>query len=157
MPVRKLTTIALIAAIYAVVTWAVAPLSYGPLQLRLSEIFTVLPFITPLAVPGIFIGVLVANLFSPIGIFDIIFGSLASLLAAWLTAKMPRRWLAPLPPVLINAIIIGTLLGVLGEISILAAMLYVGLGQLIVCYGLGLPFLFLLERYRNQIPGERGE
>ena len=89
MSVRKITTIALIASIYAVVTWAVAPLSYGPIQLRISEILTVLPFITPLAVPGIFIGVVVANLLSPVGIFDIIFGSLASLLAAWLTAKMP--------------------------------------------------------------------
>ncbi len=155
MPVRKVTTIALIASIYAVVTWAVAPLSYGPLQLRFSEILTVLPFITPLAIPGIFIGVLVANLFSPVGIFDIIFGSLASLLAAWLTAKMPHRWLAPLPPVVINAVIIGILLGILSDISIFAAMLYVGLGQLIVCYGLGLPFLILLERYRDQIPGGR--
>lgn len=157
MPVRKLTAIALIAAIYAALTWAASPLSYGPLQMRLSEVLTVLPFITRLAIPGLFIGVVVANLLSPIGIFDVIFGSIATLLAAWLTSKMPHRWLAPLPPVIVNAIIIGTLLGILGDLSIPAAMFYVGLGQLIICYGLGIPFLLLLKRYRNQIPGGQAE
>ncbi|SFS64492.1 QueT transporter family protein [Marininema halotolerans] len=157
MPTRHLTTIALIAAIYAALTLALSPFSYGFIQFRISESLTVLPWITPLAIPGLFIGAIIANLFSPVGLYDVLFGSLASLIAAWLTAKMPTRWLAPLPPVLINAIIIGILLGTVSglPVTIPAAMLYVGIGQLIVCYGFGLPFLRLIERFRDQIPGAR--
>lgn len=157
MSTRQLTTVAMIAAIYAALTMALSPLSYGPIQLRISEILTVLPYFTPLAIPGLFIGAAVANLLSLMGFYDVIFGSLASLIAAWLTARMPRPWLAPLPPVLVNAVIIGTLLGTVSGLSVTvyAAMLYVGLGQLLVCYGLGLPFLHLLRRFRDHIPGAR--
>ncbi|PTM59741.1 QueT transporter family protein [Desmospora activa] len=157
MSTRHLTAIAMIAALYAVLTMALAPLSYGPVQLRISEILTVLPYFTPLAIPGLFIGAAIANLLSPVGFYDVIFGSLASLIAAWLTARMPRPWLAPLPPVLVNAVIIGILLGTVSglPVTVFAAMLYVGLGQLLVCYGLGLPFLYLLRRFRDHIPGAR--
>ncbi|MDR6226117.1 QueT transporter family protein [Desmospora profundinema] len=157
MSARYLTTVAMIAAVYAVVTLAFAPLSYGPVQFRIAESLTVLPYLTPLAIPGLFIGAAAANLFSPVGFYDVIFGSLASLIAAWLTYRMPKPWLAPLPPVLVNAVIIGILLGTVSglPIAVPAAMLYVGLGQTIVCYGLGLPFLYLLRRVRNQIPGVR--
>ncbi|QKG83670.1 QueT transporter family protein [Kroppenstedtia pulmonis] len=154
MPARKITAIAMIAAVYAAITLAVAPISYGLVQFRISEIMTVLPFITPLAIPGLFLGALTSNLFSPVGFYDVLFGSLASLIAAWLTSKMPNRWLAPLPPVLVNALIIGILLGTVSglQIAIPVAMLYVGIGQLIVCYGLGIPFLLLLQRYGNRLP-----
>ncbi|SDX04089.1 Uncharacterized membrane protein [Marininema mesophilum] len=155
MPIRHLTGIALIAAIYAALTLAVAPFSYSLVQFRISECLTVLPWFTPLAIPGLFLGALIANLFSPVGFYDMIFGSLATFLAAWLTAKMPRPWLAPLPPVLVNALIIGILLGTVSGLGVVipAAMLYVGAGQLVVCYGLGLPLLHVLERYRDRIPG----
>ncbi|PMB05244.1 transporter [Fischerella thermalis CCMEE 5273] len=157
MSAQRITTVAMIAAVYAILTVAVAPLSYGPVQFRLSEILTVLPYLTPLAIPGLFIGAATANLFSPIGFYDVIFGSIASLIAAWLTYRMPKAWLAPLPPVLVNAVIIGILLGTVSglPIAVPAAMLYVGLGQVVVCYGLGLPFLYLLQRYRDHIPGIR--
>ncbi|OYD06174.1 QueT transporter family protein [Paludifilum halophilum] len=154
MPVRRMTFIAMVAAVYTVLTLAVAPLSYGMIQFRISEMMTVLPFLTPLAVPGLFLGALTANLFSPVGFYDILFGSLASLIAAWLTSRMPVRWLAPLPPVLVNAVIIGLLLGTVSglRVAIPAAMLYVGAGQLVVCYGLGLPFLWVAERFRHRFP-----
>ncbi|RAL27047.1 QueT transporter family protein [Thermoflavimicrobium daqui] len=154
MSVRKMTTIALIAATYVVLTYTFAPLSYNYIQFRVSEVLTVLPFITPLAVPGLFIGVILSNLNSPFGIYDILFGSLSTLIAAWLTTKMPNKWLAPLPPVIVNAVIIGTLLGTIGNIgvSIPWAMLYVGIGELGVCYILGIPFLYIMERIRHLIP-----
>ncbi len=156
MPASKLTTIAFIAAVYAVLTYLFAPLSYHYIQFRISEMLTVLPYLTPLAVPGLFVGAVIANLGSPLGIYDVIFGGLATLIAAWLTARMPYRWLAPLPPVIINAVIIGIELGTIAGIpglTIPSAMLWVGIGELGVCYLLGLPFLLLLERYRHLIPG----
>lgn len=157
MPAKNIATIAMIAAIYAVLTVTLAPLSYGLVQFRISEVLTVLPYLTPLAVPGLFLGALIANLFSPVGFYDVLFGSLASLIAAWLTARMPARWLAPLPPVLVNALIIGLLLKIVSglDVTLPAAMLYVGIGQLAVCYGLGLPFLYVMERFRDRIPGAR--
>ncbi|SEN72207.1 QueT transporter family protein [Lihuaxuella thermophila] len=156
MSARKLTSIAFIAAVYAVLTYVFAPLSYHYIQFRISEMLTVLPFLTPTAIPGLFLGAVIANLGSPLGIYDVMFGGLATLIAAWLTSKMPNRWLAPLPPVIINAVIIGIELGTIAGIpglTIPLAMLWVGLGELAVCYLLGIPFLLLLERYRGRIPG----
>lgn len=93
---RNITMTASIAALYVVLTFLFEPISFSLIQFRVSEMLTVLPFITPLAIPGLFIGTLIANMMSPVGIYDIIFGSLATLLAAWLTYKMPNRWLAPI-------------------------------------------------------------
>ncbi|SFI89396.1 QueT transporter family protein [Thermoflavimicrobium dichotomicum] len=154
MTARKIAIISLIAAAYVVLTYTFAPLSYDYIQFRISEILTVLPFITRLAIPGLLVGTIIANLSSPFGIYDIVFGSLATLIAAWLTSKMPHRLLAPLPPVLVNAVIIGSVLGTIGNIgvSIPWAMLYVGLGQFGVCYLLGIPFLYMLERIQHLIP-----
>ncbi len=154
MSARKITTIALIAATYVVLTILFAPLSYNYIQFRISEILTVLPFFTPLAIPGLFLGAIIANLNSPFGLYDVMIGSLATLIAAWFTAKMPNRWLAPLPPVIVNALMIGTLIATLGGIpvSIGWAIFYVGIGQLGVCYLLGIPFTFVLERIKHLFP-----
>lgn len=145
---RKIAVVGVIAAVYVVLTIVFAPISYGFIQFRVSEVMTVLPFLTPLAIPGLFIGAFFANWWSLLGIIDVVFGSLASLLAAYLTHKMPNKWLAPLPPVVVNAVIIGTIWGLAApeEVGLWPAMAYVGLGQLVVCYGLGLPVLHLLLR-----------
>lgn len=152
---RNLTTIAVIAALYVALTFLFEPISFNIIQFRVSEMLTVLPFFTPLAIPGLFIGTLLANLMSPVGPADVIFGSLATLLAAWLTSKMPNKWLAPLPPVIVNAIIIGIMLVVIAnlQIGMPAAILYVGLGEAGVCYTLGIALLFMIEKYRKVIPG----
>lgn len=153
MSARKITLIASIAALYVILT--INPiffvLSYGSVQFRISEIFTVLPYLTKDAIPGLFIGTLIANLFSKNGLIDVIVGSFATLLAAWLTSKMPNRWLAPLPPVIINALLIGSMIGLISDSikQIPFFIAYIGLGQLIVCYLLGLPFLMFLEKYRS--------
>ena len=101
---------AAIGAIYVVLTILFAPLSYGEVQIRFSEALTVLPFFLPEAVPGLFVGCLVTNLMSTVGPLDIIFGSMATLLAALWTAKMPNKFLATLPPVICNAVIIGAMI-----------------------------------------------
>lgn len=157
MTTKNMTVVAMIAAIYVLLTYLFAPLSFNYIQFRVSEVLTVLPFFTRLAIPGLFIGTIISNLLSPAGIYDVIFGSLATLLAAYLTSLMKNRYLAPLPPVIINAVIIGILLGSIGglPVSIPWLILYVGIGELGVCYLLGLPFIFLLERYRHVLPWEK--
>ncbi|MCH5585667.1 QueT transporter family protein [Shimazuella sp. AN120528] len=157
MTTKNITTVAMIAAIYVLLTYLFAPLSFNYIQFRISEVLTVLPFFTRLAIPGLFIGTIISNLLSPAGIYDVVFGSLATLLAAYLTSLTKNRFLAPLPPVIVNAVIIGVLLGFIGglQVGIPWLMLYVGFGELGVCYLLGLPFIFLLERYQHVLPWEK--
>lgn len=108
---RQLALSGIIAALYAALSLlsSVFGLTFGPIQCRFSEALTVLPFLLPEAVPGLFVGCLVTNLMSTVGPLDILLGSLATLLAAVCTAKMPSRWLAPLPPILFNSVIIGAM------------------------------------------------
>ncbi len=147
MTTNKIVRIAIIAALYAAVTIVLAPFSYGMIQVRVSEALTVLPFIFPESVLGLFIGCLIANIYGGLGAVDIIFGSVATLVAGYLTSKMPSILLAPLPPVVVNAVVVGFILNYVLEAPLLASMLYVGIGQLLACYFLGLPLLYLLKRY----------
>ncbi|KXG45070.1 transporter [Tepidibacillus decaturensis] len=151
MNTKKMAMISAIAALYAVLTIAIAPLSYGWIQFRVAEALTILPFFTPLAIPGLAIGVLIANIISPLGIIDMVVGTLATLIAAIITSKIKNKWLVPWPPILINAIFVGLELGIVfsTEISIPLAMLWVGIGELGVLYLLGMPLLFILERRKD--------
>ena len=143
--VRDLTLAAFVAALYTVLSYfgGIFGLTYGPVQCRFSEALCVLPFLTPAAVPGLFLGCLVSNLLSPYGALDIVFGSLATLLAAIWTGRVRRKWLAPLPPVVCNAIIIGAVVTVQqvpmelfwGTFAYNA--LTIGLGEALACYVLG--------------------
>lgn len=162
--VRDLTLAALIAAVYAVLTLGLPLPPYAGIQLRVAEAMTVLPFLFPAAVPGLVVGCFIVNLFSPYAL-DIVFGTLATLLACLLTQRMPNRWLASLPPVLCNAVIVG------GEIAwylvgfgpgFPAAYAYnaftVGAGELIACVVLGQLLLTALPRVpslRPFIPEQR--
>ena len=91
--VRQLTLAAVIGALYAVLTLTASffGITYGPVQCRVSEALCVLPFFFPEAKWGLFVGCLIANLLSPYGAPDIICGSLATLLAACITAKLPAN------------------------------------------------------------------
>ena len=108
------------------------------------------------AVPGLFIGCLVANLLSPYGVLDIVFGSLATLLAAMWTRRCRSRWTAPLPPVICNAVIVGGLIAYYEagfSAAFPAAFAYnaftVGLGEALACYVLGLLLLKAVEKFRR--------
>lgn len=96
----------LIAAIYVILTLILGETSFGPIQFRISEALTILPFFEPAAIPGLFVGCLLSNIFGGYGFLDIFFGSLTTLLAAYLTSKMPNKYLATLPPIILNALII---------------------------------------------------
>jgi uncharacterized membrane protein len=158
---------AVIAAAYTVLTWlaALANLAYGPVQFRFSEALTILPIFTPAAVPGLAIGCLLSNILSGYGVYDMIFGTLATLLAALLT-RLVRSVkirgipvLSPLPPVLLNAFIVGFEITVLNGAVIDPDCLVhfnwvlfwtnagsVGIGELVVCYVLGLPLAVLIDK-----------
>ena len=162
---RALAISAVIAAMYAVLTYVAAAmnLAFGPVQFRFSEALTVLPVFTPAAIPGLAIGCLISNLASPLGIVDWIFGTTATLCAAVCTyglrnvcvKKVPL--LAPLPPVVFNALLVGFEIACLSEggtfslanlsfAGFLYGALSVGIGELVVCYVLGLPLLSALRR-----------
>ena len=152
---RQIALAGIIAAIYTVMSLlsSVFGIAYGPIQCRFSEALTVLPFLFPEAVPGLFIGCVVTNLMSTVGPLDIIFGSLATLLAALWTRRMPNKWLAPLPPVVCNAVIIGAMIAwyEVGFTSAFWGMfafnaLTVGIGEAIACYVLGLLLLQVISR-----------
>jgi len=107
----------------------------------------VLPYFFPAAAPGLFLGCLIANLFGGNGLLDVVFGSLATLAAALLSRRMPHPWLVPLPPVLINALVIGAVLHVTTGIPWYLLAFDVGLGELASCYILGLPLLYGIKRF----------
>lgn len=140
---RDLTLAAVIAALYATLTLTLPIPQYGGVQLRVAEAFTVLPFLFPQAIPGLAVGCFMANLLGSPMVVDWIFGTLATLLAAIWTGKVKNRWLAPLPPVVCNAVIVGAEiawffpegLGFWPAYALNAAT--VGLGELIACYVLG--------------------
>lgn len=150
---RNLALSAIIAAVYAVVTmYLTYPMSYQASQFRVAEALTILPFFSTAAIPGLFVGCLISNLLSPVGPLDIIFGSLASLIAAFGTYLIGKsnlkfkKYLAPLPPVVVNALIVGWLLNYTLKWPIAITILQVGFGQILACYGLGLPLMLFIEK-----------
>ena len=130
---KQLAYGAITAAIYTVLTVAVAPIASGAIQCRISEAMCVLPYFCPAAVPGLLVGCLLSNLIMGSMLLDIIFGSLATLLAALCTCYLGKRngsrWLAPLPAVAFNAVIVGWVVNVLysPELSYWLCAAYVGL------------------------------
>lgn len=105
--VQWITHGAIIAALYVVLTLVFAPISFGPVQLRIAEALCIMPLFTSAAIPGLFVGCIIANLLGGGIIVDVIFGSLATLIGAWLGYRLrSNRWLVPLPAVLANTIIV---------------------------------------------------
>ncbi len=152
---------ALIAAAYAGLTYLsnIFSLAYGPIQLRVSEILTILPVFTPAAIPGLTVGCFIANIGS-FNALDMIFGTAATLIAALLTYSLRNikfkglPLIAALPPVLVNAIVIGAEINwfFLPEGAsywgFVISGLEVGLSQLVVCYLLGMPFYMVVKKYK---------
>ena len=155
LSVQFVAQAAVIAAIYVVLTLLFAPFSYGEVQVRLSEALTILPVFTPAAVPGLFVGCLLSNILGGCIVPDIIFGSLATLTGAVFTylLRNQSRFLAPLPPILANALIVPFVLrfGYQVPLPIPFMMLTVGVGEVISCGVLGMILYAALYRYKNLI------
>lgn len=145
-----LTQAALIAALYVVLTYLanLLGISSGAIQVRFSEALTILPYFTPTAIPGLFVGCILANLLTGAAIPDIVFGSLATLIGALLTAKLRKhKWLAPVPPIVTNALIVPpVLLFAYGIKPLWLSYITVTLGEIISCGILGMLLLFALEK-----------
>lgn len=149
---RFMAEAGIIAALYFALTMASIPLSYMTPQVRISEALCVLPFFTPSAIPGLFIGCLLSNLAgSPLGPYDILFGSLATLAAAIGARYIRPKWLVPLPAVAINAFVVAGILQYYLGILYWESVLWVAAGQIIACYALGLPLLLALDKHKNKI------
>lgn len=150
--VRDLTLAAMVAALYATLTLVLPIPQYGGVQLRVAEAFTVLPFLFPAAVPGLTVGCFLANLLGSPMPADWVCGTLATLLAALWTSRINNRWLAPLPPVICNAVIVGAEIALFfpegtGFWAAYAINAFtVGLGELVACYVLGGLLLAVLPR-----------
>ena len=146
---------AMIAAIYVVLTLMFQPFSFGEIQVRIAEALTILPVFTPAAIPGLFVGCLIGNIFGGSILPDIIFGSLATLIGACFTYLLRRKakYLAPLPPFIANILIIPFVLryayGINLPISFL--MMTIGIGEVISCGVLGMIVYAALEKYRYRI------
>lgn len=172
---NTLVQAAMIAAIYVVLTLLANAfgLANYAIQVRFSEALTILPFFTPAAIPGLFVGCILSNILTGCMPLDVLFGSLATLLGAlgtYIIGRMSRqavsaaetaiklrrsfsfyRILAPLPPILSNTLIVPFVLAYVYQFegSIPFFMLTVGIGEVISCGILGLLLLLSLEKYKN--------
>ena len=160
---KTITQGAMIAAVYIVLTVFVNAfgLANGAVQVRVSEALTILPYFTPVAIPGLFVGCLVSNIVTGCALPDIIFGSLATLIGAVFTYLIGRKksertflkaslsdYLAPLPPILSNTVIIPFVLKyAYGIVPLWFSFVTVFAGEVISCGILGLVLLFALKRY----------
>ena len=137
---------AAIAAIYYVLTMVLAPISYGLVQFRIAEAMTILPLFTTAAIPGLFIGCLFANIIGGFGLLDIVFGSLTTLLAAYLTSKLRNKYLAVLPPILLNAFIIPIWVSSAMNVPYMIGVGTIGFGQFVSAGILGIVLASIFER-----------
>ena len=145
---------AIIAALYIAITVAFAPISFGYLQVRISEALTILPMFTEAAVPGLFIGCILANLLGSGAPLDIVFGSLATLIGAvGARALRSNRWLVPVPSIISNTLIIPLVLryayGV--DLPYLLSATYIAFGEFIGCFLLGELIASALMKHKDQL------
>lgn len=145
---------AVIAAIYVVLTTVFSAVSFGPIQFRISEALVILPYFTPAAVPGVFIGCLLANIMGGAVIWDVIFGSLATLIGAVFSYLLRKnKYLVCVPPIISNTLIIPWVLKMAYQVPDLVPfmMLTVGIGEILAVGVLGNVLLLALDRYKNVI------
>ncbi len=158
--VQFMAQASMIAALYTALTVALAPVSYGAVQFRISEALCILPYFTPAAVPGLFLGCLISNgVGAAMGttvVLDMIFGSLATLIgAAGSYALRRNRWLVCIPPIAANTIIVPWVLRyAYGSPDMIPyMMLTVGIGEVLAVGVLGNILLAMLSRYSGRIFG----
>lgn len=156
----RLVKIALIAALYTVLTIILAPISYGPIQFRLSEVLVLLAFIDPIYIIGLTLGCLFSNMFGGYGLMDIVFGTLATFLsvgAISITAKTLKRnmvslLIASIWPTIFNAIIVGWMISLVSNLPLLLTILQVGIGEFVVVTIVGVPvFKLIIDKYKNRL------
>lgn len=154
--VKLLTQSGAIAAIYVVLTVLINAigLANGAIQIRISEALTILPFFTPAAIPGLFVGCLISNIITGCMPLDVIFGSLATLAGAFGSYLLRKnKWLVPIPPIVANMIVVPLVLMFVYQFpgSWLYFVATIGIGEILSCGVLGMILLFALNKYKNVI------
>ena len=142
---KYLTRGAMIAGLYIVITYLLSPVSFGPLQFRLSEALTVLPILFPESVPALFVGVLLSNIFGGLGMVDIIGGSLTTLIAAYFTYRYRDSIFAYLSPVVFNGFLVSSYLHVLYELPYWITVLQIAVSEAVVVFLVGYPLIRYLK------------
>jgi uncharacterized membrane protein len=127
-----LIEISVIAALYVVLTIVVQPISFREIQFRLSEILMLLVFYNRKYSVSLILGCLIANLWSPYLLWDMIFGTLATALSCLFMVKSKSLIVASIWPTIFNALIVGAEIAILSDISYLFCILTVGFGELVV-------------------------
>lgn len=152
-----LTQAAIIAALYIVLTFIANALGLAnyAIQVRFSESLCILPYFSPAAIPGLFIGCLLSNILTGCALPDIIFGSLATLIGAIVTYALRKyKWAAPIGPIVSNAVIVPfVLLYAYGIRPLWFSFVTVTIGEVISCGILGMLLLFTLEKHRRALFG----
>ncbi len=158
MNTKFLTKASLIAAIYIILVLIQVPmgnLAFGPIQLRIAEGLTLLPLIETAAIPGLFIGCFVSNLilasYSSFGLIDIVGGSLVTLAAAYLTSKMPNKFLAALPPVILNGLIVSIWVSHFTKVPYLVTLLGISGGEIASIAIFGYIMLSAYEKSKSHL------
>ena len=161
--IRFVCQAGIVAALYTVLTCLVGAfgLANGAIQFRVSEALCVLPVFMPAAVPGLTVGCLLSNILTGCLWQDILFGPVATLLGAlgaWLLRRL-SPWLAPLPTVAANTLIVPFILAYAyhAEGGLPYLMLTVGIGEILSAYVLGMVLLLALRRYGSRIFGQRAD
>lgn len=153
---KRIIKVAVVAALYAVLTLALAPISYGNIQFRLSEILVLLAFFDPFYIGGLTLGCFIANMLGPNGLPDMIFGTLATFMSVTsisITSKLFKQnkiglFIASLWPMLFNGMIIGTMLHFLFALPLALTVFEVAIGEFGVVSLVGIPtFLLVMKKY----------
>lgn len=152
MSVKFITQAAVIAAIYVVLVVIFNYISFGPVQFRIAEALTILPYFTPAAIPGLFVGCIIANILGGAIVWDVVFGSIATLIGAIGTYLLRKhKWLAPVPPIVVPFV----LKFAYGSEGMFAMFFVtVGAGEIIVCGIIGMILLYALTPVRHVIFGD---
>ena len=145
---KYLAEVAIIAAIYAVLTVTLSWISYGQIQFRVAEALLVLVLYKKSGPAGLILGCFIANIFSPFGLPDIIFGTLGSVFAVWGIYLLRKKsiLISLLPGVIANAILVALELKLFVNLPFLLTAMYVAIGQFVVIYFLGIPLYYALKK-----------
>ncbi|MGI6488814.1 MAG: QueT transporter family protein [Syntrophomonadaceae bacterium] len=142
----KIARAGLIAALYAVLCLIFTSTSFGVIQFRPAEALTVLPILFPEAIGGIFAGVIIANMFGGLGLIDIVFGSLISLVAAYLTWRFRHSFIAYLSPIILNAVFVSLYLHSFFRYPYWLSVVSIGISETAVVLLLGYPLISYLKK-----------
>lgn len=146
LSLMQLVKVSIVAAIYVALTLSVAPISYGALQFRVSEVLNLLAFINPLYGISLVLGCAISNLFSPLGMYDVVFGTLATLLSVIFISKSKNLFVASLWPSLFNPIIVGLELYFLLNLPFAFTAFTILIGEFMVVTVVGYPLFKILMR-----------